>query len=60
MNNANAVCCIVLNSRPGAVRRLCEAPESSRYVECLRREAIQCRSPQIRMLRSRHWIASHL
>ncbi|MDR0937197.1 MAG: hypothetical protein LBM98_10990 [Oscillospiraceae bacterium] len=55
---------------PGAVRR----PPSYVPAPCavfasaaalairstFRREAIQCRSPQIRMLSSRHWIASHL
>jgi hypothetical protein len=34
--------------RPGAVRRLCEAPLRPRYVQCYRCEAIQCRGDNIR------------
>ncbi|MDR0935898.1 MAG: hypothetical protein LBM98_04365 [Oscillospiraceae bacterium] len=29
-----------------------------RYVLCYRREAIQCRGDNLRMLRARHWIAA--
>ncbi|MDR0937340.1 MAG: hypothetical protein LBM98_11730 [Oscillospiraceae bacterium] len=35
--------------RPGAVRRLCEAPLRPRYVGRYRREAIQCRGDNIRI-----------
>ncbi|MDR0935232.1 MAG: hypothetical protein LBM98_00955 [Oscillospiraceae bacterium] len=44
--------------RPGAVRRLCEAPVSLRYAQCYRCEAIQCREDNIRICGLRHWIAS--
>ncbi|MDR0935221.1 MAG: hypothetical protein LBM98_00900 [Oscillospiraceae bacterium] len=35
--------------RPGAVRRLCEAPVSQRYVGRYRCEAIQCQERNIRL-----------
>ncbi|MDR0935224.1 MAG: hypothetical protein LBM98_00915 [Oscillospiraceae bacterium] len=48
--------------RPGAVRRLCEAPVSLRYVQCYRCEAIQCRErnirPTYRRIVRQPWIAS--
>ncbi|MDR0935068.1 MAG: hypothetical protein LBM98_00125 [Oscillospiraceae bacterium] len=48
--------------RPGAVRRLCEAPVRPRYVERYRCEAIQCRGDNIRTTYRRilrqPWIAS--
>jgi hypothetical protein len=37
--------------------RHCERREAE-HITKSRREAIQCRSPQIRMLRPRHWIAA--
>ncbi|MDR0935714.1 MAG: hypothetical protein LBM98_03415 [Oscillospiraceae bacterium] len=47
---------------PGAVRRLCEAPVSPRYVGRYRCEAIQCREENIRTtyrrLLRQPWIAS--
>ncbi|MDR0936948.1 MAG: hypothetical protein LBM98_09725 [Oscillospiraceae bacterium] len=44
--------------RPGAARRLCEAPVSPRYVGRYRCEAIQCRRDNIRPTSRRTVIAS--